>query len=565
MAVLAVVVAIVRANDPHGWARFWLQAQVVGAAGGVLYGAHRARQRRPLRRWVWVALFLGALWVGVGLAVGYVGARWLVRRRTHPAAVDRRALPQRLAAAPDAFAAVRECAWSYGGGSFLGFDPSCGVWVGADPQNAVLVIGPPREGKTASLVIPSVLVAPGACVSTSVKEDVFNATWRARALVGRVWLFDPTGTQPLPMGVSPLRWSPVQASRTWDGAQLVAESMANTMAHGATGDDAHFVSKAKEFLAPLLYAAALSGRSVIDVSRWVLRASDPGAINEAGVALEDAAAAGDEGAEIAKDVLFGVLSTAEKERSGIVSTTGRLLRVYTTIGGRATARDPNFDVDAFVRSTDTIYITAPPDRQALFAPMIVGLLEQIRYATYRRHAAEVRGVEPRRAHVAFVLDEVANTAPLPLPAIISEAGGQGLHVLAATQDLSQARVRWGAAAAGFLTLFKVKVILPGVGDPQTLDAISTALGDYDRLMVSYGHSETPMMVGMLPVTTRTWSTNHSYQRQRVLSPGEIANIPKGHALVLVGAAWGLVQLTPYHAINPWPAVLDWSSPGSPDT
>ncbi len=25
---------------------------------------------------------------------------------------------------------------------------------------------------------------------------------------------------------------------------------------------------------------------------------------------------------------------------------------------------------------------------------------------------------------------------------------------------------------------------------------------------------------------------------------------------MVGAAWSLVQLTPYHVVNPWPAVLD---------
>jgi hypothetical protein len=30
--------------------------------------------------------------------------------------------------------------------------------------------------------------------------------------------------------------------------------------------------------------------------------------------------------------------------------------------------------------------------------------------------------------------------------------------------------------------------------------------------------------------------------ERVLSPGEIANIPQGQALVLVGAGWSLVQL-----------------------
>ena len=73
----------------------------------------------------------------------------------------------------------------------------------------------------------------------------------------------------------------------------------------------------------------------------------------------------------------------------------------------------------------------------------------------------------------FALDEVANIAPLAeLPAIASEGGGQGLQLVAALQDLSQARARWGSLADGFLTLFGTKLLLPGVADQRTLEAIS---------------------------------------------------------------------------------------------
>jgi hypothetical protein len=59
------------------------------------------------------------------------------------------------------------------------------------------------------------------------------------------------------------------------------------------------------------------------------------------------------------------------------------------------------------------------------------------------------------------LDEVANIAPLQeLPQIASEGGGQGLTLLAALQDLSQARARWGKAADGFLTLFRRQAAAP---------------------------------------------------------------------------------------------------------
>ena len=61
--------------------------------------------------------------------------------------------------------------------------------------------------------------------------------------------------------------------------------------------------------------------------------------------------------------------------------------------------------------------------------------------------------------------------------------------LAALQDLSQARARWGVEADGFLTLFGTKLILPGVADQTTLEAVSTMLGEYDRQVVSHSTPE----------------------------------------------------------------------------
>ena len=104
-----------------------------------------------------------------------------------------------------------------------------------------------------------------------------------------------------------------------------------------------------------------------------------------------------------------------------------------------------------------MFITAPAHRQALCAPLVVGLLEQIRHATYRRAAKGENGLP-----VFLCLDEVANIAPIhDLPSLVSEAGGQGLHVLACLQDLSQARASWGEQAAeGFLSFYAALGFMP---------------------------------------------------------------------------------------------------------
>ncbi len=269
---------------------------------------------------------------------------------------------------------------------------------------------------------------------------------------------------------------------------------------------------------------------------WVLRHE----LDEAGILLEQETAS-----RLAFGSLLGILNTEDRERASIFSAAADALDAYSSEAALDVAKDPNFDPVAFVASEDTVYIHAPAEEQAAAAPLVCGLLAEIRRATYQTHR---QGALPRR--VLFALDEAANIAPLEeLPQITSEGGGQGVTLLAAFQDLSQARQRWGKAAEGFLTLFGTKLILPGVADTQTLEAISTALGEYDRKMVATG--TVPLRDSWFPGRTRTVST----QRTRIFSPGEIANIPAGKGLHLDGLAWELLALTPAHAAEPWKTII----------
>jgi len=145
----------------------------------------------------------------------------------------RRQLPEVVAAnSPNPLGTVRELTSRDGGGVFLGLTPDYREWVTAERQQAVLLLGPPRSGKTSSLIIPSVLAASGPVVSTSTKIDVLQATAAARSRFGRVWLFDPSGTEPVPPGVLELHWSPIRSSRTWDGARAMADAMVGASSAG---------------------------------------------------------------------------------------------------------------------------------------------------------------------------------------------------------------------------------------------------------------------------------------------------------------------------------------------
>jgi len=449
--------------------------------------------------------------------------------------------------------AIRAAVTSSGGSVYLGMGSAGPQWAGA--QQAVLVLGPPRSGKTSSIVVPTVLGAPGAVVSTSTKPDVLQATVAARSSSGPCLLYDPSGTVDVPSGVTAVRWSPVESCRVWDDALLVARGLVGAARPapgppgGTTAGADHWTERAESLLAPVLHAAAIDGRDVTTVLSWVDRRQAATAL-----AILDA-----NGATRAGDLLAGIAATDPREQSGIWSTASGVLGAYRSEAALATTVAPDFDARAFCDSSATLYVCATGRHQAVAAPLVVGLLTDIRSATFTRSATGAPATP-----VVLALDEVANIAPIPdLPGVVSEGGGQGLLTLACLQDLSQARGRWGGAAEGFLSLFGTTVVLPGIGDMRTLEALSALAGEEEvrTRSVSVPQARRGGVAGALArvalgpraglgdrVPTVTTS---SVMRRRLPVDGAARGEP-GMALVVDERnRMGWVRLTPWFATEPW--------------
>jgi type IV secretory pathway TraG/TraD family ATPase VirD4 len=466
-----------------------------------------------------------------------------------------------------ALATVRGAVAGAQAGVYLGTGSVGPAWAGT--EQAVLVLGPPRSGKTSSIVVPTVLGAPGAVVSTSTKPDVLRATAHARGSVGPCLLFDPSGTVEAPRDVQRVRWSPVESCRTWDDALLVARSLVGATRPGggresgnALGTD-HWTERAEALLAPTLHAAALDGVDLATVLSWVDRRNAAPAL-----AILDR-----NGAVRPGDLLAGIAATDPREQSGIWSTASGVLGAYRSEAALATTVAPDFDAGAFCDSPATLYVCATGRHQGLAAPLVVGLLTDIRTAAYAR-AATAPGATPgpgtRGPPVVLALDEVANIAPIPdLPGMVSEGGGQGLLTLACLQDLSQARGRWGAAADGFLSLFGTTVVLPGIGDVRTLEAISALAGEEEvptrsvsaPVERSRGIGAVVSRVVLGPRAQRGGQvptvTTSTVMRRR-LPVDVVARGETGRALVVDERnRMGWVRLTPWFANEPWrSAALD---------
>lgn len=423
-------------------------------------------------------------------------------------------------------------------------------WCFAPPQQSVMILGPPRSGKTSSLIIPNIVMSEGPVVSTSTKPDVLDATVAARTQVGRCLLFDPTGSVDRSQTTVALHWSPLQSCTTWTGALSMARSLVevgSAAGGGRQGGGSHWTERAQALMAPLLHAAALDGTDMRTLLTWVDR-------RQALPAQQILAGGPGLSTELARNLLDGIVATDERELSGIWSTASGSLSGFRSDRALAVTADPDFDPHEFVRSSDTIYIASPAHSQALVAPMVVALIDDIRRATYAR-ASDGRGVAGLPP-VVLALDEVANIAPLPdLPAMISEGGGQGLVTMACLQDLSQARNRWPAHADGFPSLFGTTVVLPGIGDVRTLEALSTLAGDEEiaTRTVSAGRSFTgqpltDLIAGGRPQVGESVST----QWRRRLPADVITRGVAGHGLAFDQRNQpGWIPLTPYFASEPW--------------
>ena len=402
--------------------------------------------------------------------------------------------------------------WSAGTGGRLYAGTAGGGLVMADPQQALLVLGPPRSGKTTALAVPNVLCAPGAVVVTSTKPDVMAATLDRRAEQGRCWLLDPMGALRPPPGVERIRWSPVAAARTWDESLVLARSMTGAARPGAArGDSRHWTERAEALLAPLLHAAHLQGSGMETVVGWVL-----------GQNLGPAAAVlTAEGVRVGAAVLGGLEATDPREQSGIWSSAAGILAAYRSERVLDHSDPPNFDPARLVHTRDTVYVCAPGRYQDLVAPIVVAFLDQVRAGAY---AAE-EGAMP----VVFALDELANIAPIPdLPSLVSEGGSQRVLTLGCLQDLSQARSRWGDAAEGFLSLFGAKLVLPGIGDQATLELVSRLGGELDVPAPSF--SRGPWWSPGRGAPTVTWAGH----RQRRLPIETVSQQPPGTAILISG-------------------------------
>ena len=425
-----------------------------------------------------------------------------------------------------------------------------GGWISAPPQVAALALGPPRSGKTRGIIIPNVAAWEGPVLVTSTRRDVLDATAAWRAQRGTVWLFDPLVTvDPLPEGARRLVWSPLRGCSDWDTARQRAEALAVDTGRGVE-EATHWRTRATQLGAVLLHAAALDGRSLATVCAWAhaQRAEPAQAICQKAES------------QAAEAVLKGLLRTPDRERGSIWSALQGMLSSFDTTrvcqAADATPEHP-FDPEAFLAGPNTVYVVSPSDAATDGAPLVVGLVEELRLTALR--ISDRTGALPIPWLLA--LDEVATICPLPgLPRLLAEGGGRNLVTLIAMQDLRQAAARWTPSGAqSFLTLAGAKVVLPGYADADTLQQLETLVGRHLISLTTTTSSRTKRHGQHHDDETE--SSSQSFLEQPRLPASAWRGGYRGSAWVLIGAGEPQqIRLIDPHGTQPFASWLSSSPP-----
>ncbi len=382
----------------------------------------------------------------------------------------------------------------------------------ATMEEQTLAIAKPRSGKSGWLA-DRIIDHPGAVVATSTRTDLLDNTAPLRIRHGQVHIFNPEGIGGF---ASTFRWDPVAGCE--EPAVALQRAAALTAATQSQGqrEMAFWVGKASAALASLLHAAALRGLTMTDVYRWAHGIGD-----DQPVRILTAHPAATENWLGPVQEMRKPGRTADSIR---MTMTAALAWLSDPAVAAAITPGPGegFDVTDFVTGRNTLYMIGTGRDGAPIAPLFRAFAEYVHDgAAYAGSLQPHRRLDPP-LHLA--LDEVTQICPVPLPQWMADSAGKGIMITAICHGLAQLEGRWDThGAQAIWDTAGVKIILGGITDTDTLEALSVLCGDIDirtpsRTIDDYGNR------------ARTWT----YQPVRVLPPDLLRTLPDWRALVIRG-------------------------------
>ncbi|HET6949398.1 MAG TPA: type IV secretory system conjugative DNA transfer family protein [Acidimicrobiales bacterium] len=377
-------------------------------------------------------------------------------------------------------------------------------------HHSVLVVGPAFAGKTAGVTIPALLEWPGPAVVVSTKGHLIDQTIGWRSQLGEVHVFDPAATTSYPRS----GWSLLADCATWPGAirtardlTVAAKASIGTRVDAADlddiGGDALWSSSMAMTLAPYLYAAVISGRSIEGAANWIAHEDR----DEVLTVLRPVSAT-------AARVHENTFARADPMRSAYLHLMHRILTVYDDpVVAASMDRHEIIPEELLDGGDNTLYLTAPEHDQARFRPLSSAILRQVLATAYDRSAARAG---PLGRPLLLLLDQVVGIAPVDdLAAVASTGAARGVQVVSVFKDLAQVDGHYGAKSRLLVNNHPAKLVLPGAPE-LTRDSTGIRLLP-DELADDLSEGEAALLYGNrrpMRLRLRPWYKVRELRRRR---------------------------------------------------
>jgi type IV secretory pathway TraG/TraD family ATPase VirD4 len=402
----------------------------------------------------------------VGAATWFATSHWIgvrTSRRTDPAHWATVRQERRMAASSD----PRNRRWRL----VAGRGRASRRRLAADDCVSAVVFGPNGSGKTTSLVVPNVLDWDGPVVLTTAKPQDLEPVCSARRRSGPVWVIAPGGAP----GHDCCGWSPIDGAVDPESADRLAEWLVDSSGMTADPKARPWNAQARKYLKGLLLAAHVHGGGIAQWTRWIHageRARD---------LVEDTLRSS--GYDDAAEEYASTWSIHEEGKGSVLFTALGLADTYSRPGVLAAAKQAGFDPGDFLDRSGTLCIVTPNAEGERFAPYFTALLSAVIREAETRAAGSGGPLEPR---LLLALDEAGNVFRYPrLPHLLTTARGNGIQLLLIYHDLAQVEHLYGGreVARTVVSNAKMRMLLPGVGDLETLRYWSDLMGQTRRTTI----------------------------------------------------------------------------------
>jgi hypothetical protein len=172
-------------------------------------------------------------------------------------------------------------------------------------------------------------------------------------------------------------------------------------------------------------------------------------------------------------------------------------------------------VEALLALSGTVYLLGAEEAQV--APLLAALTGHTARLARQIAARQPDGrLDPP---LSLDLDEAALICPIPLDKWTSDMGGRNITIRIAVQSRPQLRQRWGHDGAAAITNNAASlVIFGGTRDAADLEAYAVLAGQREQRVVTRDRAGKVI--------------SESSERVPVLTPAQIAQLPKGRVLVI---------------------------------